>query len=375
MNNKSIGIITFHNEKNYGAILQNYALQYYLKSMGYNDVYTINYIEPTEKYIKDIFVKNNKSFYIKRFFKVLVTNFIYFNKNFIRNVNFKKFINKNINLYGKYKNEKELKLNPPKLDVYITGSDQVWNTKITNGLKDVYTLNFGNDNTIRMSYAASLGNKEIESNEINDYKYKINKINYISVREESARNILSNILNKNVEVVLDPTLLLSKDDWLKIIDDNLEYDEKYILVYDLEKNDKLYTFAQEIAKILNLKIINFRRKKIKNVISKYHVGPDGFLNLFNNTELVITNSFHGLAFSLIFEKDFFIFPHSKTFSRTENLLEKVNLTNRIIKENIDYDSLLINRKIDYHNVKEKILLERKKSIEFLKKIQNGEYND
>ena len=369
MRKKKVGIITFHNEQNYGAVLQAYALQETVKKLGCES-YIINYIEPVEKHWKSIFTEKQKLNNIKIWLKIIITNIVYFKKNKRRKKNFYKFINKNIKLYGKYKNENQLKNNAPDLDIYITGSDQVWNTKITKGLKDAYTLNFGNSNIIRASYAASLGNDKVDEREIVEYKEKLKILNEISVREDTGKQILEKILHRNVELVLDPTLLLDKKDWNNIKRDYKEESKKYILIYDLEKNDIVYEVANEIKEKLKIPIVNFRRKKQKQIISKYESGPEEFLNLINNAEIVITNSFHGAVFSIIFHKKFYVIPHTTTFSRTKNLLRILNLEKQIISDKKQIKNILLEEQINYELVEERLKVERENSIKYIEKVLN-----
>lgn len=369
MKKKKVGIITFHNEQNYGAILQAYALQKTIQNLGC-DSYVINYIEPVEKYWKDIITEKNKLLYIKIFLKVFITNILFFMENRKRKKNFLNFIDKNINLYGKYKDEKQLKEKAPELNVYITGSDQVWNAKITKGLKDAYTLNFGAENIIRASYAASLGSNKIDKNDEKEYQEKLKVLDEISVREQSGKELLEKILDRDIEVVLDPTLLLDKETWNEVEKSNVNKGQKYILVYDLEKNDLIYEVAKELSRKLEIPIINFRRKKQEGVISKYECGPDEFLKLFDNAELIITNSFHGAVFSIIFHKKFYVLPHTKTFARTENLLKLLELETQIINNENQIKNISIEENIDYNKVDEKLKIEKEKSITYLKKVLN-----
>ena len=369
MKKKKVGIITFHNEQNYGAVLQAYALQETIKKLGCES-YIINYIEPIEKYWKSIFTEKQKIANIKIWLKIMITNIVYFKKNRKRKKNFYKFINKNIKLYGKYKNERQLKDNAPEFDVYITGSDQVWNTKITKGLKDAYTLNFGTSNITRASYAASLGNDKIDESEIAEYREKLKILNKISVREDTGKEILEKILHRNIELVLDPTLLLDRKDWNNVKSDSKDEKKKYILIYDLEKNNIVYEVANEIKEKLKIPIVNFRRKRWKKIIGKYESGPEEFLNLINNAEIVVTNSFHGAVFSIIFHKKFYVIPHTTTFSRTKNLLRILNLEKQIIGDKKQIKDILSEEEINYELVEEKLKIERQKSIKYIEKVLN-----
>lgn len=205
---KKIRIITFHNAHNYGAMLQAYALSKKIENMD-NQVEFIDYRNKNvENGNRIININKNK------LIKSILSNIVYYNKNRRRYNNFNKFMNQNLQLTERrYDNVEELKQDSPKADIYITGSDQVWNKDIVGSIEDSYTLNFGDDNVKRISYAASIGKSIIAEPDKNVINHKLERIDYISVREEDAKHALSQIVNKNIEVVLDPTLLIDKKEW------------------------------------------------------------------------------------------------------------------------------------------------------------------
>ena len=198
---KSVGIITFHNAHNCGALLQTFALQETLKCMGY-EVKIINYKdkEITRNYKLIRYSRKNPFKTIKFLYESV--KFYKINKQ--RYDAFNNFINHNLRLTKLYQNTKSLKEDFPKFDYYITGSDQVWNVKLI-GRKaiDAYTLNFGNNNIKRISYAASIGKSNIDKRYQEQYRKNISKLDYISVREETAKRVLEKIIDKPIEVVLD----------------------------------------------------------------------------------------------------------------------------------------------------------------------------
>lgn len=363
---KKIDIITFHSAHNYGAMLQVYALEKVLQDMEYN-VEIINYRNKTiEKNYK--IIKINKDSFQKEL-KSIISNIIYFIKNFKRYKNFNNFMNEKLSLSIPYYSEEELKNNPPKADIYITGSDQVWNKDITTELGDSYTLNFGQDNVKRISYAASIGNKNIENKDIDEFKRKISKIDYISVREEDGKKALSKIIDKEIEVVLDPTLLLTQLQWDKEIGEKKQEKEKYILAYVVEENEEYFKIVNYLSQKTGLKIIHLgkRNKGYRNILKNaYTEGPFEFVNLIKNAEYVITTSFHATVFSIIYNKKFFIVPHSKTSSRVTNLLEKLEIKDRIYSTFENFKKIDYTFETDYNKVKEKLEKERKKSLDFLK---------
>ena len=361
---KKVGIITFHQAHNYGAFLQVYALQNQVEKLGYN-VQIINYrnknIAKPYKLIK--FSKNPF-----KFMKNIYESIKFYKKNKKRIRIFNEYINKELKLTRKFKNLKELKKKCNDLNCYITGSDQVWNYEIVGELSDAYTLNFGDENVNRISYAASIGNSKIEDKYKKQFKDKLNIINYISVREEDAKRELEKIINKPIEVVLDPTLLLTKDDWDNIINERNSCKEKYILAYVVKQNEEYNKIVNYLSEQTGLKVVHFERENsYKNELkSAYTEGPFEFVNLIKNAEYIITTSFHATVFSILYHKKFFVIPHINTGSRIINLLNKVNLNDRILYKFDDFKKINFNTKSNYKLVDDKLEEERKKSIKFLK---------
>lgn len=365
-NNYSIIVTTFNKAHNYGAMLQEYALLNLLKSKNYN----VNVLNYNDKEIAKCYKYYGfGSGTLKQRIKIIIKYILFFDKNRKRYYNFEKFENKYISLTQKYDNVSELQ--DINIDIMITGSDQVWNYQITNGLSDVYTLNFGNNNIKRISYAASIGVKEIPKNLKDSYKSKISKIDKISVREESAKMALSSLLeNKDINVVLDPTLLLRKETWNDLIANNHKTmpKEKYIFAYVVEKNNEYYNIVNYLSKLTGLKVIHFeqRNNKYSNVLeSKYSSGPDEFVALVKNAEYVIATSFHGTVFSIIFNKKFWVVPHKTTGSRVTDLLKKLDISNRAVNSLEEFEKLNFDEDIDYENVNKILEKEREKSINWL----------
>lgn len=362
---KKVGIITFHNAHNYGAILQAYALQETVKRLG-NEACIINY--KNKKILRPYkLIQYSKKNPVKCI-KMLYNSFKNYKINKVRYDKFENFINEKLNLTMSYNSIKQLKENFPKLDCYITGSDQVWNTGIVGGLSNAYTLNFGEDSINRISYAASIGNSKIEDKYKVDYKSKLNKLNYVSVREENAKIELEQILDKNINVVLDPTLLLTREEWEKRTDNKEKINEKYILAYMVQENEEYKKIVKYLSKKTGLKVVHFDKEKIyENELKReYTADPFDFISLIKNAQYVVTTSFHATVFSIIFNKKFFIVPHKKTGLRVTNLLQKLEIKNRVYYTLQDFENIDYNLKTDYEKVKEKLEIEKEKSIKFLK---------
>ena len=363
---KKIGIVTFHRAHNYGACLQAYALQKYLIQKGY-DANIIDYRnENIERPYEYFNIKRGIGYNLKK----LVKKVIYPN-TYKKYINFNNFIDTKYRKTEPYYSIEELKKNYPKFDSYITGSDQVWNYKLTKGFDDIYFLNFGNTNTIRISYAASIGNFDNISMNLSEFKNKIKKINYISVREKDTAEKLKNILNKEVFNSIDPVFLLNKQMWDDFVYDNkIEIKEKYILCYAPSNDNKEYYDAINfLAYKTNLKVLFFNHSDKKNSI-KYNkksccwAGPIEFVNLIKNAEYVVTTSFHAVAFASILHKKFFAVLSTNP-NRLLNILNKLSLENRIVNNKNIED--ILHKEMDWNEVDKKINIEAEKSKKWLEK--------
>lgn len=367
---KKVGIITFHNAHNYGAVLQTYALQEKLNEMGYNTS-IINYKcrQITRQYKPIKYSRKNP---IKSI-RMLYNSFRDYSINKLRYDTFEKFINRKLNLTIPFNNIKSLKRNYPKFDCYITGSDQVWNMQIVGGLSDAYTLNFGDTKINRVSYAASIGKSKLEENNKHEYKNKLCKINYFSVREDDAKKELEKIIEKDIEVVLDPTLLLNKNEWDNKIDYIEKVKEKYILAYVVQENEEHKKIVNYLSKQTDLKVIHFNKEKLydNELKNEYTANPFEFVNLIRNAEYVVTTSFHATVFSIIYNKKFFVIPHIKTGSRISNLLSKLKINDRIYNSLEEFKNVDYNFETNFQKVEERLKIEKEKSIKFLKEaIEN-----
>lgn len=362
---KKIGIITFHSAHNYGAMLQAYALQNTIKKLN-NEPYVINY--RNNKIDSEYKVWNIKSKNPINVIKKTIGSIANYKINKERYNNFSSFMNKKLNLSKEYRDIKELKSNPPNYDIYITGSDQVWNPYIVGRLSDAYTLNFGDDVVKRISYAASMGSPNIEEKYADDYKNKISKINRISVRENDAKNYLSKIVNNPIDVVLDPTLLMTKQEWEVEIKDCKQINDKYILAYVVKEDEEYRKIVNYISQKTGLKVVHFEKEDNYDYIlrSSYTDGPLEFVNLIKNAEYVVATSFHATVFSIIFNKKFYVIPHEKTGSRVTNLLDALEIENRVVYTSDEFKRKKYNEAIDYNKANQKLKYEREKSIEWLK---------
>ena len=260
---KKIGILTFHRAENYGAVLQAYALQEKLSKDAMPAEFIDYRNENIEAPYKFFYIKGKS---IKGKIKTIISDFMFLTRNLKRKKAFTEFYNKNIKMSESFSKVEEFKDN---YDLYITGSDQVWNSSIVGELSDVYTLNFKTEkDSKKISYAASIGNSFIEENQKEIYKKKISKIDAISVREEEAKKALNSIIDNKIEVVLDPTLLLTKEDWIKEVKNCININEKYILAYVITPDEEYLKIVNLLSEKTGLKVVHFGKRNpgYKNVL-------------------------------------------------------------------------------------------------------------
>lgn len=362
MKNK-VGIVTFTNAINYGAVFQTYALQEFLKKREHN-VDVINY---KCKFIEQCY----SPFYIsnKKILNALIRGIAFGKTMNSKKKKFDKFCKNYLSLTDEITSAESMKCISNNYEYFISGSDQVW-SPISANFDDFYFLPFAKKEQA-FSYAASIGVDKIDDSFISEYKTRLNKFPFYSVREESAKKILEKIFpKKEVFVHCDPTLLLKKNDWIKIADSTTKK-EKYLLVFNVEKEINDLEFAKKVAAKKGLKIYYINdRTIIKDKGIKYIEAPtpNEFLGYFNNADYIVTNSFHGTVFSIIFNKEFAVEIDNKKAKniRSEGLLDYLNLSERIIKSN-DYINF---KPIDWSKVEEKISLKRQEAEQYFKMINN-----
>lgn len=355
-----IGVITFHRAVNYGALLQTYALQRVLNKMNIqNEV-----IDYRCKAIEDRYWRVLK----KQSFLSMVKTCILYKRDSKKRKKFLEFINCNIKLSkNQYLSHEDLISTNNEYDYFITGSDQVWNYNMV-GFDEAYFLNFVENGHKKCSYAASLGIQTLPEEYHLKYKKLLENFDQISVRENRGKDILSNFINKDIEVVLDPTLLLDKQEWKDIA--TVPYDKDYILIYIIKWSDSLFEFAYKLSIKTGYKIkyiTNGIKKPIRNAEYITTAGIEEFVGLFLNARYIVTNSFHGTVFSLIMNKDFFLELQNPPApnDRLENIMDTYKLRCRQI---IDGKNDKIYEKIDYNYINQKLEINKNQSLEFLRNI-------
>lgn len=343
-NRKKIGIITIHRIYNYGSVLQAYALQEICRFLGF-DVEIIDYMFPNSFHIdasQNRHLNTYQESIIEKiyrvFFKVLYSYDLLKQHKGITN-----FVNRYLSLSSvSYATPEDLKNHISHYDIYLTGSDQIWNPRYTKGDESFF---FGFlDNVKKVAYSSSFGISEIPVEYRPQYAKYLNSFSSISVREKAGVKIIRNLLNRNATLVLDPTLLLDKYAWNKLSKPP-KCRKRYILCYFLNYTFNSFPYVDKLAEYISaqtgLRLIKLARppQKIVNRNTLFNVGasPEEFLGLIANAELVLTTSFHGTAFAINYNKPFYAIVQSResTDSRLISLLDAVGLTERILYKDED----------------------------------------
>lgn len=374
-----VGILTILNVNNYGAELQCCALYRKLQQLGY-DAEVINYlfgIHPEHVFDGE---KRTVPIPLKQLIKVkllpVVQNMfcMFHQKNKrLRNKRFDEFHAKYNHLtstvYPSVKSLYEAKFN---YDVLCIGSDQVWNYMKGYSLEPFFAC-FDKNNTKKITYASSIGLSSLSVEAEQVFKKELASFAYISVREQQASEILEKLLDRKIDVVLDPTLILNKQEWIEVAKYDMCPKEKYLLVYivTIKPCDYVLSLARHIAKQRNLKIVRICRDAYpehsgSDVEEILTAGPSDFVGLFSKAEFVVTNSFHGTVFSINFSKPFYsvIKSHHSTNSRLTSILKKLGLEDRIVPVG---SQLPMISDIDFSDPSAKLEAERKLSIEYINK--------
>ena len=377
-----IGIITILKVGNYGAELQAYATQAVLNRLGY-DAEIIDYLfykNPDfrpEKNSKPSF-KHPLKVTLKEFLYPIISKFrigLSNAKSKERNSRFEQFHRDNTSTSPTFRNYSELKQNCPEYDVYITGSDQVWNPGIYSSLEP-FLLSFAPKHARRIAYASSFGVNILPQDTHNFYADRLKRYTAIGVREKDAIHMIKGLTGQDATWVLDPTLLLKKEQWLEVAKPITGFTrDKFILVYELTSCSYIMHLARRIAAKRNIRIIRICKdaapvEKDGDILNIIDAGPAEFLWLFNNASVIITNSFHGTAFAINFNKEFYtvVSSHKKNNSRQKSLLYMFHMSDRLIQEGPPVSVFSVP---DFTNVNQIMTQKRLESINFLITAING----
>lgn len=357
---KKIGILTFHKAINYGAILQTFALQEKFKEQSeLTDV-----IDYRSEYFRNLYgVQKNFSTSNKMKFVLLliIKNFFFY----IKKLKFNRFAKKNLNLTMKYNRNNIEKLNSM-YDYIITGSDQVFNLKLTN--EDyTYYLDFCDSNR-RCSYAASFGNYDLSLLGDNDIKL-LKSFRYLSLREIDAVTFMKKKYNIIAECSLDPTLLYTGVEWQKKLQLK-QSNQNTIFYYKVAEPNKLNFYVTKIAKEKKLSVIEITsdlKNQIKGSKTLRTCSPKNFISNIYNCEYVATTSFHATVFGILFHKKMIIELYDKSGKFNNRIYCLLSLLNIDV---VKTKGVQIIDNVNWNSVERKLAAERKKSIDFILKILN-----
>lgn len=381
---KHIEIAAVYNKINYGTVLQAYASQKVLDNLGYSnsiiDTRGLNKVFSMKKkkyFIRHIFEKDMLSSKIGFVIKKIVVKINFHNMKAnerTRKNKFDQFIDEYFRLSPGFTNITDLaRYTEKNAYAVMAASDQIWLPQhIDSGY---FSLQWVPKNVKRFSLASSFGKSIIPYDMTERYISFINKLDSISVREKDGQRIVEDLTSKNAVLLCDPTMMLSMEDWNEILPEERPYGDKYILCYFLGTNKMHRKYAETLREKTGFKIVSlihmdeyFAYDEKYADEMPFSVGPKEFLQYIKYAEFVLTDSFHGTVFSIIFEKKFVVFNRfSNTNSMSTNgrittLLEKIGLQNRLV-DSINISTAFQN--VDYKNIAEIVNNERKKAIRFI----------
>lgn len=330
-----IAAITFNHAHNHGSMLQTYALQQFVcklcKQAGVSAEYVvIDYDTELQRELYNVF---KSGFNAKSIVKNCIAS-LHYKALKTRYAKFESFLSERCHLSKRYATPQQLADDAPIADMYISGSDQLWNVR-SQDFSDVYYLPFVKTGK-RISYAASFGPLKIDWSKYDIPKYTDFLSNYqaISVREEGSADNVEHLIGIRPQVHLDPTFMLTVDEWREVQSDANYRGGKYILMYCLEPSKKQLCMAEAISEKLGLPIVVLRYNNTNDwfnpFVHKYDAGPADFLAYIDHAALVLSSSFHGTAFSLIYHKPFYVF-NGLTDNRISSILRSTGLEERSIE--------------------------------------------
>ena len=356
--------------------MQAYALMKYLKNIG-NEVEIIDY---KPDYLSNHY--NMLSIDNPAWEKNIITKVIYLALKTPMRINrlkrkkeFDKFREEYLTITSeRYTSNEELKNNLPKADIYICGSDQIWNSLHQNGKDPAFYLDFVPDNKVKASYAASFATDTIEDIYKPMVREKISRLDGVAIREKSGVEIVKDLGIENAINVVDPVFLLDKNEWDNIATET--FNDKYILVYDFDKSNLVKQLATDIADKTGYKIYTINADKPKYADKHFNLsGPKTFVSLVKNAEMVISNSFHAVVFSVIYNKNIVIVNRTENINtRMRDLLDDLKLKNRLVNDNYNLDEIL--KDINYKESNEIINKKIESSKSYIDKVLSisKEYN-
>lgn len=360
-----IALITIHWTPNYGAALQAFSTVQVLKEYG--DVSVIDYRSKRLYKSMALLRIGCKSRDILRVGKDIFRLFSRY--RVIRK--FKRFSYEHLNMTKIISTGQDFNELSRQFDIFISGSDQIWNPKVSNENGKIdgrYFLDFAGRNK-KISYASSIGAYNFSKDEIPRVRSLLGQYNQLAVRESGSVKYLEKLLKRPVAHVLDPTLLLTKDQWLQAFEtDGGASDNPYILVYALKKDKALKQAVETVANYQKIRVITIDQDPFTNFKNEKHIrdaGPKEFVKLFSKASYVVTNSFHGVCFSLIFSIPFVVTTPPAGINRIESLLAAIGASDRIVKDSAKLP-VLVADEIDFSSVNNRLDRLRIESMKYIK---------
>ena len=356
-----IALITIHNANNYGALLQAYATQQAFSKYGETII-----LDYDNRHLASSFNVIRCSLSVHGL-KMLIHDVLRLPSRVRALRNYKKYIADNLVLSQRLTSESLKKLDASKYDYFVSGSDQIWNPDIVGGTSEIdenYFLGFVSDKEKKISYASSKGAYPYSGQQTKDVVKMLSEYKKISVRESDAKAWIEENMEVAVEHVLDPTLLLTAEEWGEA---GGEKEEPYILLYSVPRSPLIKAAVDYYAEKLSMRVVSIDQNLMpfgKVDVKVSDAGPSEYIQLFKNADYVITDSFHGVCFSLIFSKVFFAIHSGGKANRMESLLSLVGLSERIFKSANQFS--MADLVIDYGPVREKISYLREQSLAFIR---------
>lgn len=374
-----ICVMTWYRSLNYGTCLQCFALAKKLESMGYKVCVPGKMRYYSIKHPKDLICRVIRKlkhiiYSVNTIKKFKEMDKVYQNDYMIRKKKINKFINDELTIY-KLPNKKSFKELDRNMNIFITGSDQIWNP---NYISLPYLLNFVNDYTLKVAYGSSIGVQHIPLHNRAMYKKYLTRFDAIGVREKSAQNELTTILKKKIETVLDPTFLLNKEEWIDItrgvqIPENIISNQGFIFCYFIGENQEWTEIVKTIARERNLPVFVALSESyiIPNVGTPFgQAGIKEFIWMLANSTFNFTDSFHATALSINFQKEVVVFKRFKDNERNSqnsriiDLLELFKIKDRLVTSQNPADKI-INNPINYDRIKTILDNEKARSMKFI----------
>ena len=354
--------ITYHHTHNYGAVLQAYALQQVIKSLGHENV-IFEYPERGGLYNK--LSDSNLKKVLRNCYVNLLT-FLRYREIAKRDKGFKQFHGR-MELSRRYQSMQDLRENHPDVDAFVVGSDQVWNLRGNPEFVPARLLDFGSNDVIRCSYAASIEKLNYTQEQKELVKKCLARFKGISLREESARKYIEEVTGLPCVRCLDPVFLLSKEKWNQIATESL-INEPYILCYQVQSVPGMQAVVDELKARTGYKTVavccdSIKRTRVNRAI--FDASPEEFLGLYKNASIVVSASFHGTAMALVYGKPVYALVKPGHGSRIKEILHLVGMNEFVIEEGKETPSV---DKFDYDKVNEILEKEKERSMNYLQEM-------